>query len=143
MRTATVVSSTCPTYTGFFSCYFFGVDSVLAFKKRNNLGRFNDAASDTSSVTSQNRGFEEAAKNIKIGDRCEVDIGAGALKRRGTVRFIGNNQYYSFHSKGYRTDSTLQMDDQLLRQRMPCLCQTYVIYRVDRVPDWNLGWRAV
>jgi hypothetical protein len=62
---------------------------VLAFKRRNNLGRFSDNASDTSSVASQNRGFEEAAKNIKIGDRCEVDVGGVSLKRRGTVRFVG------------------------------------------------------
>lgn len=62
---------------------------MLAFKKRNNLGRFNDNASDTSSVASQNRAFEEAAKNIKVGDRCEVDVGGASLKRRGTVRFIG------------------------------------------------------
>ncbi|KAI1313812.1 hypothetical protein EDD11_002480, partial [Mortierella claussenii] len=64
-------------------------DTVLAFKKRNNLGRFDDAASDSSSTsTSQNRAFEEAAKNIKTGDRCEVDIGGEMLKRRGTVKFV-------------------------------------------------------
>jgi len=64
-------------------------DSVLAFKKRNNLGRFNDAVSDSSATSLQNRSFEEAAKSIKLGDRCEVDVGGDILKRRGTVRFIG------------------------------------------------------
>ncbi|KAF8955312.1 hypothetical protein BGZ46_002661, partial [Entomortierella lignicola] len=63
-------------------------DSILAFKKRNNIGRFNDASSTTSSTSAQNHDFEEAAKNIKVGERCEVDVGGEALKRRGTVRFI-------------------------------------------------------
>lgn len=65
------------------------IDSVLAFKKRNNLGRFNDATSDVSASSAQNHVYEEAAKSIKLGDRCEVDVGGASLKRRGTVRFIG------------------------------------------------------
>ncbi|KAF9111259.1 hypothetical protein BGX27_005174 [Mortierella sp. AM989] len=68
-------------------------DTVLAFKKRNNLGRFNDATSDTSSASAQDRAFEEAAKNIKVDDRCEVDVGGAALKRRGTVRYIGKTEF--------------------------------------------------
>lgn len=62
---------------------------MLAFKRRNNLGRFNDVASDTSATSAQNKTYEEAAKSIKLGDRCEVDVGGASLKRRGTVRFIG------------------------------------------------------
>ncbi|KAG0280436.1 hypothetical protein BGZ96_001564 [Linnemannia gamsii] len=86
-------------------------DSVLAFKKRNNLGRFNDNTSDTSSVASQNRGFEEAAKNIKVDDRCEVDVGGVSLKRRGTVRFIGLTQFQTGIWVGVQYDEPLGKND--------------------------------
>ena len=69
--------------------FFFVLDSVLAFKKRNKLGRFADAQSSTSD---ESYTFEEEAKNIKVGDRCEVDFAEGedeGLKRRGTVRYVG------------------------------------------------------
>ncbi|RUS18136.1 hypothetical protein BC937DRAFT_89115, partial [Endogone sp. FLAS-F59071] len=60
-------------------------DSLLAFKRRNKFGRFADGASLTSEAS-----FEEEAKDIKVGDRCEVDIGdADGLRRRGTVQFVG------------------------------------------------------
>lgn len=71
-------------------------DSVLAFKKRNNIGRFNDAVSDSSATSLQNRAFEEAAMSIKLGDRCEVDVGGDILKRRGTVRFIGKKRIWFY-----------------------------------------------
>ncbi|KAF9343283.1 hypothetical protein BGX26_005985, partial [Mortierella sp. AD094] len=86
-------------------------DSVLAFKKRNNLGRFNDAASDTSSTSAQERAFEEAAKNIKVGERCEVDVGGGSLKRRGTVRFIGKAEFQSGLWIGVQYDEPLGKND--------------------------------
>ena len=40
----------------------------------------------------QNKLHEDAAKNIKVGDRCEVDIGGGVLRRRGVVKFIGKQE---------------------------------------------------
>ncbi|KAG0050127.1 hypothetical protein BGZ83_005086 [Gryganskiella cystojenkinii] len=86
-------------------------DSVLAFKKRNNLGRFNDAASDASSTTTQNRAFEEAAKSISLGDRCEVDVGDANLKRRGTVRFIGLTEFQTGIWVGVQYDEPLGKND--------------------------------
>ncbi|GJJ75592.1 tubulin-specific chaperone B [Entomortierella parvispora] len=86
-------------------------DSVLAFKKRNNLGRFNDAASDASATSLQNRAFEEAAKSIKLGDRCEVDVGGGSLKRRGTVRFIGLTEFQAGIWVGVQYDEPLGKND--------------------------------
>ncbi|KAG0357288.1 CAP Gly-rich domain-containing protein [Gamsiella multidivaricata] len=87
-------------------------DSVLAFKKRNNLGRFNDAASDSSSASAtQNHVYEEAVKNIKTGDRCEVDVGSGILKRRGTVRFIGTTEFQSGLWVGVQYDEPLGKND--------------------------------
>ncbi|KAF9896196.1 hypothetical protein BX616_007945, partial [Lobosporangium transversale] len=84
--------------------------TVLAFKKRNNLGRFNDAASDSSSASAQNRAYEEAAKNIKLGDRCEVNIG-GEMKRRGTVKFIGPTEFQTGLWVGVHYDEPLGKND--------------------------------
>ncbi|KAF9395223.1 hypothetical protein BGX21_010024 [Mortierella sp. AD011] len=86
-------------------------DSVLAFKKRNHIGRFGDGASDTSSASAQDRAFEEAAKNIKVGDRCEVDMGSDSLKRRGTVRFIGKTEFQSGLWIGVQYDEPLGKND--------------------------------
>ncbi|KAK3829174.1 MAG: CAP Gly-rich domain-containing protein [Benniella sp.] len=87
-------------------------ESLLAFKKRNHLGRFNDAASDTSSsATAQNEAYEEAAKNIKVGERCEVDVGGDALKRRGTVRFIGSTEFQPGVWIGVQYDEPLGKND--------------------------------
>ncbi|KAG0300444.1 hypothetical protein BGZ98_009174 [Dissophora globulifera] len=86
-------------------------DSVLAFKKRNNLGRFNDAVSDTSSTSAQNHVLEEAAKSIKIGDRCEVDIGGDAMKRRGAVRYIGLTEFQPGAWVGVQYDEPLGKND--------------------------------
>ncbi|KAG0245698.1 CAP Gly-rich domain-containing protein [Mortierella sp. GBAus27b] len=86
-------------------------DSLHAFMKRNNLGRFNDAASDTSSADAQNQTYEEAAKNIKVGDRCQVDIGGDAMKRRGAVRFIGTTEFQSGLWIGVQYDEPLGKND--------------------------------
>ncbi|KAF9292956.1 hypothetical protein BGZ74_011904 [Mortierella antarctica] len=86
-------------------------DSVLAFKRRNNLGRFNDAASDTSASSAQNKTYEEAAKSIKLGDRCEVDVGGVSLKRRGTVCFIGLTEFQSGIWVGVQYDEPLGKND--------------------------------
>ncbi|KAF9953002.1 hypothetical protein BGZ65_004919 [Modicella reniformis] len=86
-------------------------DSVLAFMRRNNLGRFNDAISDNSSTSDQNHAYEEAAKNIKVGDRCEVDIGGDALRRRGIVRFIGSTEFTTGIWVGVQYDEPLGKND--------------------------------
>lgn len=62
-------------------------DSVLSYKKRNKLGRFGESdkmdTTDDELVKLRGLGFEE-------GKRCEVDLGDGSMRKRGTVRFIGN-----------------------------------------------------
>ncbi|CAG8446928.1 2226_t:CDS:10 [Ambispora leptoticha] len=68
-------------------------DSVLAFKQRNKLGRFADSQSSTSDASLT---FEEEAKNIKVGDRCEVDFsesGEDGFKKRGIVRYVGETKF--------------------------------------------------
>ncbi|KAF9578239.1 hypothetical protein BGW38_006073, partial [Lunasporangiospora selenospora] len=89
-------------------------DTVLAFKRRNQLGRFNDAASDASNAAeaAQNRVYEEAAVAIKIGDRCEVDIvGSESMKRRGTVRYVGLTEFQSGLWVGVQYDEPLGKND--------------------------------
>nr|CAG8499356.1 10419_t:CDS:2 [Entrophospora candida]CAG8615028.1 8597_t:CDS:2 [Entrophospora candida] len=69
-------------------------DSILAFKRRNKFGRFSDEAKSTTSDSTYT--YEEEAKSIKVGDRCEIDFGDGGedgLKRRGTVRYVGETKF--------------------------------------------------
>jgi tubulin-folding cofactor B len=66
-------------------------DSVLAFKQRNRLGRFgkND---ESAHLPIAEDTFEKEASAIKVGERCEIDLGSG-LKRRGTVKFVGTTKF--------------------------------------------------
>ncbi|KAJ3272766.1 hypothetical protein HDV01_005294 [Terramyces sp. JEL0728] len=52
-------------------------DSVLAFKKRNKLGRFADNI----------KNYKEEAANVKVGDRCMVDT--DGMEKRGEVKYVG------------------------------------------------------
>lgn len=62
-------------------------DSVLAWKRRNKLGRF-DPNKDEKEQQELNRQYEEVeAKKIVVGARCRV--GGADLDRRGTVRYVG------------------------------------------------------
>ncbi|RIB24205.1 CAP Gly-rich domain-containing protein [Gigaspora rosea] len=83
-------------------------NSVLAFKQRNKLGRFSDAHS----LTSDSYTFEEEAKNIKVGDRCEVDFGdAEGLKRRGTVKYVGEAKFKPGYWVGVQYDEPVGKHD--------------------------------
>ncbi|KAG0235183.1 hypothetical protein BGW41_000893 [Actinomortierella wolfii] len=86
-------------------------DSVLAFKQRNKLGRFSDALSTTSSTSDKERLYEEAAQNIKVGDRCEVDVGGESMKRRGTVKFLGKTDFQPGVWVGVQYDEPLGKND--------------------------------
>ncbi|CAI2177703.1 18964_t:CDS:2 [Funneliformis geosporum] len=84
-------------------------DSVLAFKQRNKLGRFGDSKSSTTDYT-----FEEEAKNIKVGDRCEVDFGEGneeGLKRRGIVKYVGETKFKPGYWVGVQYDEPVGKHD--------------------------------
>ncbi|KAJ3256261.1 hypothetical protein HK103_005624 [Boothiomyces macroporosus] len=52
-------------------------DSVLAFKKRNKIGRFAENIKD----------FKEEAEKIKVGDRCMVEV--DGMEKRGEVKYVG------------------------------------------------------
>jgi tubulin-folding cofactor B len=61
-------------------------DSVLAWKKRNQLGRFDPNKSESEAKEHQRLWNEVIARGIEVGKRCRVGGDGG---RRGTVRYVG------------------------------------------------------
>ncbi|CAG8533576.1 3990_t:CDS:2, partial [Gigaspora rosea] len=52
------------------------------------------------------------AKNIKVGDRCEVDFGdAEGLKRRGTVKYVGEAKFKPGYWVGVQYDEPVGKHD--------------------------------
>ncbi|KAJ1767050.1 hypothetical protein EV180_005589 [Coemansia sp. RSA 518] len=66
-------------------------NTVRAFKRRHNMGRFADNAS-AMSIDNEDE-FVEEAQNINVGQRCEVAWPGSELARRGCVRFVGKTQF--------------------------------------------------
>lgn len=58
-------------------------DSVLAWKKRNQLGRFDPNKEENEAKELQRQWDEVKQRGIEVGKRCKVG------ERRGTVRFVG------------------------------------------------------
>jgi tubulin-folding cofactor B len=90
------------------------LDTVRAFKERNKLGRFSDEAQEQQAQF--DRDNEEAAGKIKVGDRCQVQLGEGGdddngLARRGTVRFVGLTEFQPGAWVGIQYDEPLGKND--------------------------------
>ncbi|KAI9595440.1 CAP Gly-rich domain-containing protein [Syncephalis fuscata] len=81
-------------------------DSMLAFKRRNKLGRFADGASMSSmGSTEMDENFgEKEASEISVGDRCQVDLSGGGYLKRGVVRFVGKTEFKSGYWIGIQYD---------------------------------------
>ncbi|KAJ1974110.1 hypothetical protein H4R34_004839, partial [Dimargaris verticillata] len=62
-------------------------DSVLAFKKRNKVGRFSDESKAAAAVADNK--FEQEAATISVGARCQVVISDQGIPKLGTVRYVG------------------------------------------------------
>ena len=65
-------------------------DSVLAWKRRQKLGRFDPEAKSVSEIIEERRTKDDceiATKGIKVGERCR--IGGERDGRRGAIRFAG------------------------------------------------------
>ncbi|KDN42599.1 hypothetical protein K437DRAFT_248876 [Tilletiaria anomala UBC 951] len=71
-------------------------DTVLAYKQRNKMGRFDPShpSNDASSASSNAAKYcEPLPPDFKLGARCEVDTVASGAGKRGTVRFIGETEF--------------------------------------------------
>lgn len=64
------------------------VDTVLAYKQRNKMGRF--APKDDGSATTETTPVQI---NIPIDSRCEVESLDSTLSKRGIVRFVGPTKF--------------------------------------------------
>ncbi|KAJ6262136.1 Cell polarity protein alp11 [Drechslerella dactyloides] len=62
-------------------------NSVLAWKKRNQLGRFDPKKADATAAVQAGTTTEVEARNIRVGARCIV--GDDSTERRGQVAYVG------------------------------------------------------
>ncbi|KAJ2809469.1 hypothetical protein H4R20_000089 [Coemansia guatemalensis] len=84
-------------------------DSVRAFKRRHNLGRFADAKSAMS--IDEDEEFKKEAAKITVGNRCEVSIPGYDVRRRGTVRFVGKTSFRAGYWVGVEYDEPVGRND--------------------------------
>lgn len=85
------------------------LDTVRAFKERNKLGRFSEEAAAKERAIEL--AYKEAAEHIKVGDRCEVIVDDESVRRRGTVRFVGETQFQPGLWVGVQYDEPLGKND--------------------------------
>lgn len=78
-------------------------DSVRAFKRRHQMGRFSDGQSSMSIE-------EPMPEHVKVGERCEVS-GSEELKRRGVVRYVGQPEFSLGYWVGVEYDEPMGKND--------------------------------
>lgn len=87
-------------------------DSVRAFKKKNQMGRFNPefaAQQEAEALAKANLGADEIeAKGIEAGMRCECRVGGA---KRGVVMFVGQTEFASGYWVGVKYDEPLGKND--------------------------------
>lgn len=90
-------------------------DTVLAFKQRNKLGRF-DPSKDGNSSTTSTETTQDLPADLVTGARCQVDVlsGSGAKgsnQRKGTVRFVGSTKFAAGTWIGVEYDEPVGKND--------------------------------
>lgn len=97
-------------------------DTVLAFKQRNKLGRFDpskDSSTDSDETSQQEEQQQLLADGYISGARCQVDLlsgtngggGGGSNQRRGTVRFVGKTKFAQGSWIGVEYDEPVGKND--------------------------------
>ncbi|SNX81474.1 related to Tubulin-specific chaperone B [Melanopsichium pennsylvanicum] len=93
-------------------------DTVLAFKQRNKLGRFDptkDVAASTTTTSSDDDvlSSENVSNQLKPGERCKVDLlsGSGINQRKGTVRYVGLTKFATGIWVGVEYDEPVGKND--------------------------------
>ncbi|SPO19806.1 related to Tubulin-specific chaperone B [Ustilago trichophora] len=92
-------------------------DTVLAFKQRNKLGRFDPSKDANSSTTSSSSAAAESQHDLPTdlvpGARCQVDLlsGGGSNKRKGSVRFVGSTSFANGIWVGVEYDEPVGKND--------------------------------
>ena len=79
------------------------LDTVLAYKQRNKIGRFADKPTEESEQTSQ--------VDIAIGARCEVESTEEDFRKRGTVRYVGPTEFAKGVWVGVEYDEPIGKND--------------------------------
>lgn len=64
----------------------FVLDTVLAYKQRNKVGRFAPKTEPEAQETT-------SSFKIPLGSRCQVESSEAGLNKRGTVRFFGKTKF--------------------------------------------------
>ncbi|XP_006461690.1 hypothetical protein AGABI2DRAFT_143504 [Agaricus bisporus var. bisporus H97] len=103
-------------------------DSVLAFKKRNRVGRFAETNEAEDAAPQSTAGIE-------VGARCEVESTEPGLSKRGTVRYVGQTKFSKGVWVGIEYDEPLGKNDGSVQGERYFACRpSYGVFaRPDRV----------
>jgi tubulin-folding cofactor B len=87
-------------------------DSVLAFKKKQKMGRFaeKDEEAEKAALEEEER-QAKLAEEMKVGDRCEVRLAKDSEAKRGTVMFVGKTDFKPGWWIGVKYDEPLGKND--------------------------------
>ena len=79
------------------------IDTVLAYKQRNKIGRFADKTTEEPQETQ--------SIDIPIGARCEVESAEEDFRKRGTVRYVGPTDFAKGVWVGVEYDEPIGKND--------------------------------
>ena len=80
------------------------LDTVLAYKQRQKLGRFAEKPDE---------GLQETEEdvNIQVGSRCQIESTEPGFHKRGTVRFVGATKFAPAVWVGVEYDEPIGKND--------------------------------